>query len=96
MKKIKDKELLTLCNSTNLDWQFAKLEKDKNDKYPQIIDVLKPESFVRKDEENPNIVKYIYLDIELQEGQSLTSEQIEKALDEMRKNAPVVMNYFEV
>ncbi len=75
---IKDKELLTFSNLTNLEWQFVELKKGDNEKYPNINEKLTPESFARKDEENPDIVKYIYCDLELQEGQSLTPEQIEK------------------
>ncbi len=106
MSQINKKEFLSLSNLTNLEWQYVLLKNNESTEAlgdgetkvsttNKLKDLLKPESFVRKDEENPNIVKYIYSDIELQEGQSLTPEQIEKGLDEMRKNAPVVMNYLE-
>lgn len=44
---ILDKEFLTFCNATNLDWHFADYESKKGVK-PTLHELLSPEKFVRK------------------------------------------------
>ena len=108
---IPHKELLTFSNLTNLDWQFvdlniveneledSKIKKDKT-KTNKLKDLLKPESFVRKDEESKIIgypyLKNIYSEEELNSlSKKEKDEIIEKGLIEMRKAAGIGMEYLE-
>ncbi len=95
---ISKKELLTFSDSTNLEWQFGRIDLDESNNYPKFIKKLTPESFIKVIEDEKTgryIEKVVYGDFDISSGQSLTPEQIEKGLTEMRKKAPVVMNYLE-
>ncbi len=96
---IKDKELLTFSNATNLDWQFGDIVNSYDEAtdittYKRLNTLLTPESFIREDKEK-NFIGYPYMP-NVRAKDSATDEEKEKGLDEMRKNAPVVMNYLEV
>ncbi len=84
-----DKEYLTFCNASNLDWQFVKIEKsehtekDKSKKYryPYLSELLDYEIFIREyKDEKRNITK---------------REKIYSSPDDMKKIAGVTMNYLQ-
>ena len=94
MSNIKDKELLTFSNATNLDWHFADLSK-REGKYSTLKTLLTPASFVRKDSENSEEVEYIYCDTKLSKNENLTPKQIAQGFQQMQYSAGVLMNYLE-
>jgi hypothetical protein len=90
VSNIKDSELLTFSNATNLDWQFVALTdneskdslKNNNKKKSYIIkDILTPESFVREYKDENGIVQ--------------RTEKIYDSIEEMQNSAGVLMNYLE-
>lgn len=80
-----DKEFLTFCNATNLDWQYASLVAGR-----KLHELLSPDKFVReyKDKDGNNKKKNIYGSI----GDSYDSK---KGLQQMQNSAGVLMNYLE-
>lgn len=86
---ILDKEFLTFCNATNLDWHFVQLT-DKYGKIFTLHKLLSPEKFVReyKDKDGNNKKKYIY-------GSKGESYDIKQGLQQMQNSAGVLMNYLE-
>ncbi len=101
MNKITNKELLTLNDLTNLQWQHVLLTNNestesldnKNSITYNLKQLLTPESFIREDKEG-NFIGYPYMKT-VKQKDSFSDEEKEKGLTEMRKNAPVVMNYLE-
>lgn len=106
-KEINDRELLILNNLASLDWQFVELDeaqnndklnenKIKNKKKSKLLkDLLSPVNFARVDENNPNIINYVYVGIEKNKDDELTFEEKEQGLEAMRKVAGLGMSYFE-
>lgn len=97
-KSINDKELLTFCNLTNLEWEFVNLEEPENLRgmdtdsgdlgegvSTQLNEILTPEVFYRENEE-----RYIY-------GDKETGELDEEAgRKELKKEAGIAMEYKEL
>ncbi len=92
--KITDRSLLTFSNLVNLEWQFTKLKKGDNEKYPQINEKLKPESFIREDADG-NFKRYIYMGEDVKENE-FTPEEKELGVDQMRRKAGVAMQYLDI
>ncbi len=81
-----DKEYLTFCNASNLDWQYAsivKLRDKKTDTYrfPHLSELLDPKKFKR-----------VYKN---ENGVITGTKQIYSSPDDMKKIAGVTMNYLE-
>ena len=97
---ITHKELLGFSNLTNLDWHFVSLNKtflDANGvtrtRSTQLKDLLKPELFVRIDEEKNEFgdnVNYVYGERD-QNGNYIK----ETGLIELRQKAGIAMEYLE-
>ena len=90
--EIKDKEFLTFCNASNLDWQFANLTNKKGESF-KLNEILTPDNFIRRDKDG-NFRGYPYMPFVKNEGQ-VTEAQKKVGLNEMRKKAGVLMNYLE-
>lgn len=88
MSTIRDKEFLTFCNATNLDWQFSNTVKktysivDKDGKkkeineYFKLHELLSPEKFERKYDDG-------------------RTEDVYKDISQMQAKAGILMNYLE-
>ena len=81
-----DKEYLTFCNASNLEWQYVKLEelkkKDNTTRYPYLSELLDPTKFIR-----------VYKD---ENGVITGTKQIyDNSADDMKKIAGVTMNYLQ-
>lgn len=87
---ILDKEFLTFCNATNLDWHFLDM-KEKADSSKKLHELLSPSKFYReyKDEKTGrNKKEYIY-------GATGETFDEENGLKVMQNSAGILMNYLE-
>src|SRR5690554_1094022 len=94
------KELLTFTNLTNLDWHFVDNKTETQDalgkkkiEFKKLKDLLKPELFVRIDEEKNEFgdnVNYVYGERD-QNGNYIK----ETGLIELRQKAGIAMEYLE-
>ena len=69
-----DKEYLTFCNASNLDWQYAsivKLRDKKTDtyRYPYLSELLDPTKFIKRDEHG-KFIEYTYMTDVKNEGKA--------------------------
>ncbi len=60
-----DKEYLTFCNASNLDWQYVKLikkvyEGESEERYPHLNELLDPTKFIKRDEHG-KFIEYTYM-----------------------------------
>jgi hypothetical protein len=107
-KEINDRELLILNNLANLDWQFVNVSDEiseyntegnnlnKNTSDLKLLkDLLSPVNFARIDENNPDIINYVYVGKRKNKDEELTFEEKEQGLEAMRKVAGLGMSYFE-
>ena len=78
---ITDKEYLTFCNATNLDWQFNPLDnlidrKKGTSRIPKLHELLSLDKFVRKYDDG-------------------RTEDVYKNISQMQSKAGILMNYLE-
>ncbi len=68
-----DREYLTFCNASNLDWQYVKLEelKQKNNttRFPYLSELLDPTKFIKRDEHG-KFIEYTYMTDVKNEGKA--------------------------
>ena len=91
-----DKEYLTFCNASNLDWQYVKLGKEtrgKDYRYPYLNELLDPKNFIKRNKDG-KFAGYVYMPDVKTEGQ-ITSQQKQDGIEKMRSKAGVLFNYLE-
>lgn len=81
-----DKENLTFCNASNLDWQYVELKKsvhyrESEERYSYLSELLDPKNFIKE-----------YKD---ENGKITDRVPVYKDIEEMRSKAGVLMNYRE-
>lgn len=81
-----DKEFLTFCNASNLDFQFCLIkekydEKLKKNRFPYLNELLDPKNFIKE-----------YKD---ENGKITDRVPVYKDIEEMRSKAGILMNYRE-
>ena len=106
-EKITHKELLTFSNLTNLEWEFVDLDaikeglsadrvqkqKSSGDQSTQLKDLLKPELFVREDEEG-NFDGYVYME-NVKDRNDISAQDKEEGIIKLRQKAGIAMEYLE-
>jgi hypothetical protein len=71
----KDKEYLTFCNASNLDFQFCTIKNNVYDdklgknRYPHLSELLDPTKFIKRDEHG-KFIEYTYMTDVKSEGKA--------------------------